>query len=409
MSTLGCFDAYIRKVFDWTGMGSHLEDGRTHPRIPMAKIVEGLLMGMVFRSPAISEIEWECREGVLKERIGAISDDSFGYGLEHLGPASLQEGWTRMARLMKRKGMLREGRYKPYVVGVLDGIETLASYSRSCDRCLRREIVGGDTPRIQYYHRSVVVCLVGYTFPIPIGMEMMRPGENEVACGERLLIRLVAGLGRRFLDIVVGDALYCTPAFFSTCRALGIAPVSVLKENQPELLREAAWQKKERSPAFGLDSPKEKMQVWDLPEVLWDTAGQDVRVIWGEGMERVVRERGKKREAHREEKRRIFVLCKTLATISPAMAYDLGRDRWQIDASLFQDMTRNWFLKHSTLHFSRAYENLLMLRLIAYFLFMSFMVRHLNARRMKKWRSATALAKALYLSAVWAAPWVSDA
>ena len=250
MSTLGCFDAYIRKVFDWTGMGSHLEDGRTHPRIPMAKIVEGLLMGMVFRSPAISEIEWECREGVLKERIGAISDDSFGYGLEHLGPASLQEGWTRMARLMKRKGMLREGRYKPYVVGVLDGIETLASYSRSCDRCLRREIVGGDTPRIQYYHRSVVVCLVGYTFPIPIGMEMMRPGENEVACGERLLIRLVAGLGRRFLDIVVGDALYCTPAFFSTCRALGIAPVSVLKENQPELLREAAWQKKRAFPSL---------------------------------------------------------------------------------------------------------------------------------------------------------------
>jgi hypothetical protein len=45
----------------------------------------------------------------------------------------------------------------------------------------------------------------------PVGLEMLRPGEDEVSCGINLLKRLRKDLGVRFLDLVIGDALYCTP------------------------------------------------------------------------------------------------------------------------------------------------------------------------------------------------------
>ncbi|MCK4763987.1 MAG: hypothetical protein KAW12_17425, partial [Candidatus Aminicenantes bacterium] len=53
-----------------------------------------------------------------------------------------------------------------------------------------------------YYHRAVVLSLVGYDSPIPIGIEMMKRGEDEVSCALRLLERVVANLGVRFLDWV---------------------------------------------------------------------------------------------------------------------------------------------------------------------------------------------------------------
>ena len=89
------------------------------------------------------------------------------------------------------------------------------------------------------YHRAVVLTLVGYDFPIPIGLEMMKKGEDEVKCALRLLKRIVEKLGVRFFDIAICDALYCTPDFFDECKKLGVIPGAVLKENQEKI--DWAW------------------------------------------------------------------------------------------------------------------------------------------------------------------------
>jgi hypothetical protein len=50
---------------------------------------------------------------------------------------------------------------------------------------------------------------------------------------------LVGPLGRRFLDVLVGGALYLQAPFVKEVERLGLAWAFPLKENQPELLREA--------------------------------------------------------------------------------------------------------------------------------------------------------------------------
>jgi hypothetical protein len=50
---------------------------------------------------------------------------------------------------------------------------------------------------------------------------------------------LVRHLGRRFLDLLVGDALYLQAPFVQEIERLGLDWAFTLKQNQPDLLREA--------------------------------------------------------------------------------------------------------------------------------------------------------------------------
>jgi hypothetical protein len=281
-STISSFEKYTNKVFQ---LGNHLdllEDGREDPQISISRIFMAFYYGFSFRLKAIDSIEEESRFGILRHRVGAISDDTLNYGLKHLCPQSLQTLWHMLSKRAKRNGMLRNSPFCDYIVGVMDCIEVYNSYNVECDHCLTRRVQTTQGEKIQYYHRAVVLTIVGFDFPIPIGLEMMEPGEDEVSCGLRLLKRLVSQLGKRFFDILIGDAGYCTPRFFEQCRKLGIIPGAVLKDNQENLLLSAQAQKKSSEPNLQQDGKRERAKVWDLPEVYWYTADKDVRVIYAE-------------------------------------------------------------------------------------------------------------------------------
>jgi hypothetical protein len=61
-----------------------------------------------------------------------------------------------------------------------------------------------------------------------------------------------------------------------------ILPGAVLKDNQENLLESALAQKKVTSPVIEIEADEEKLKLWDFGEVFWDTADQDVRVIWAD-------------------------------------------------------------------------------------------------------------------------------
>ena len=447
MTQIYNFERYSAKVFKMGHFLSLLEDNRKEPDIDIKNIFLGYFFGSALRMKATSTIEEETRDGVLKKRVGDISDDTIGYGLDHLDVKSVQEGWYMLARRAKRNGMLRNSPFHDYIVGVLDGIETYSSYSehRHCDRCLSRVVETNKGKKIQYYHKVVVLTLVGYDFPIPIGLEMIKKGEDEVNCALRLLKRIVENLGVRFLDIVICDALYCNPNFFDECKKLGIVPGAVLKENQENLLESARSQKKVNTPVIKIETDEEKLKLWDFGEVFWATADQDVRVIWADrevwekervgkkgkkkkkkkgkkGKKDEMGKKGKKRKKEQDnnenededelskiqslhlewrwvDKKNVFVFSKEINHLPSEVVYSIGRHRWDIDAKIFMDMVKHWHLKHKTLHFKNAYENMLSIRLIAYFVFMFFFYRHINSRRKKKIKTYIQMAIILYRSA----------
>ena len=412
MSQIYNFEKYGSKVFKLMDFLSMLQDDRKEPEINIQKIFLGYYFGSAFRMKATSTIEEETRKGVLRKRVGAISDDTIGYGLEHLRTESIQEGWYMLGRRAKRNGMLRDSPFDDYIVGVLDGIETYSSYNRKCNNCLTRKVTvkvegkgkgkgkkGKKVKKTQYYHKSVVLTLVGYDFPIPIGLEMMRKGEDEVKCAQRLLERIVNKLGVRFLDIVICDALYCTPNFFKACKKLDIHAGAVLKANQENLLESARSQTKITKPVINEETDKEKLKLWDLGEIFWDTADRDVRVIWADREVWERDESSKEKSSHWVEKRKVFAFSKEIDHLSTKVVYSIGRHRWDIDAKIFMDMGKHWHLKHKTLHFPKAYENMLSIRFIAYFAFMFFFYRHINSRRKEKIKSYIEMARTLYRSA----------
>ena len=98
------------------------------------------------------------------------------------------------------------------------------------------------------------------------------------------------------------------------------------------------------------------------------------------------------------------MVCRSCQTLDLLDRVSGPSDRHKIapgkrSAALFQDLAQHWFIKHPTIHFPTAYENLLIIRLIAYFLAMFFTCRHINARR-KTPLLFSYLATLLYQSAV---------
>ena len=210
-------EAYLDKVFGFSVLVSALPEGREFPQHPWKKVFDAVFLGAAMQIPSLLQIEAECCEGALAKRIGPISDDTIGYALQRQSPEPVFALSCEIARRLKRNGVLRSDWSRGLVVAAVDGIEICSSFVRCCDACMEREIehkVNGEMRTdIQYYHRIVVVAVVSTPFPIPLGLRFQKNGEGEVACALALLQDLDRQLGRRFLDVLVGDALYLQSPF----------------------------------------------------------------------------------------------------------------------------------------------------------------------------------------------------
>lgn len=388
------FEAYLDKVFGFPELVRALAEGRPFPRHPWKKVFDAVFLGAAMQIPSLLQIEWECRPGTLAKRIGPISDDTMGYALQRQSPSSLFALSCQIVRRLKRNGVLRSNWSRGLLVGAVDGIEICRSSARCCEVCLQRRVehqVDGerrtDTP---YYHRIVVVTLVSTPFPIPLGVRFQKDGEGEVGCALALLQDLVERLGRRFLDLLVGDALYLQAPFVKEVERLGLDWAFTLKENQPELLREA--KRFTQSLPTGVSSePDQELRWWHLPQVDWPVADRLVRVV------KTVRVQNQHRVTTPEpsdppskgqatvsrESTNFYVTNFALGSIPPLFLHQLNRSRWRIDTEVFQTITTDCHLKRPAVHQSTALVMLTMIRLLAYTLSLVFYHRQIrsHARR----------------------------
>src|SRR5437773_5577723 len=275
-------EAYLDKVFGFSSLVSALPEGREFPQHPWKKVFDAVFLGAAMQIPSLLQIEAECRDGALAKRIGPISDDTLGYALDRQSPKPVFALSCEIARRLKRNGVLRSNWSRGLLVAAVDGIEICSSFVRCCDACMEREMqhkVNGEMKTdIQYYHRIVVVVLVSTSFPIPLGVRFQKNGEGEVSCALALLQDLVGQLGRRFLDVLVGDALYLQAPFVKEVERLGLVWAFTLKENQPELLREAE-RLTQQSPAGVHAELGQEIRYWHLPDVDWPVADRQVRIV----------------------------------------------------------------------------------------------------------------------------------
>src|SRR6202166_3339023 len=379
-------EAYLDKVFGFSALVSALPEGRQFPQHPWKKVFAAVFLGAAMQIPSLLQIEAECHDGALAKRIGPISDDTLGYALERQSPQPVFDLSCEIARRLKRNGVLRSAWSRGLVVGAVDGIEICSSFARCCDACMEREVqhkVQGEIcTEIQYYHRIVVVVLVSTDFPIPLGVRFQKKGEGEVACALALLQDLVRQLGRRFLDVLVGDALYLQAPFVKEVERLGLVWAFTLKENQPELLHEAERLTQESSPGMEAQ-PDGEIRYWHLPEVDWPVAERGVRVVKTVRTEHQRRVIIREKDGHRTKSKTAMSQLSTnfyatnfeLGSISPLFIHQLSRSRWRIDTEVFQTITTDCHLKHPAVHQTTALVLLTMIRFLAYTLSLVFYCR----------------------------------
>jgi Transposase DDE domain len=388
------FEAYLDKVFGFSELVSALPEGRQFPQHPWKKVFDAVFLGAAMQIPSLLQIEAECGDGALAKRIGPISDDTIGYALERQTSAPLFALHCEIARRLKRNGVLRSDWSRGLVVGAIDGIEICSSFARCCDTCMKREVQhkvhGQMRTDIQYYHRIVAAALVSTPFPIPLGIRFQKDGEGEVSCALALLQDLVGQLGRRFLDLLVGDALYLQAPFVKEVESLGLDWAFTLKENQPELLREAE-RFTQGDPGGVCSESDQELRWWHLPEVDWPVGDRLVRVV------KIVRIQNQRRVTIRQqadlptkskatagrESINFYATNFSLGSIPPLFLHQLGRGRWRIDTEVFQTITTDCHLKHPAIHQSTALVVLTMIRLLAYTLSLVFYQRQVrsHARR----------------------------
>jgi hypothetical protein len=193
-----------------------------------------------------------------------------------------------------------------------------------------------------------------------------------------LLKELLEQLGRRFLDLLVADALYLQAPFITALEALGLDCVINLKDNQPELLAEA----RRILPGEGSADPQE-LQLWHAPEVYWPVSDRTVGVVKTlrrieHHRQRVRRdERGRKhaeKEIVLETSTNFYASNLELGSIPPVFIHQLGRSRWIIDSQVFQTMTTEGHLKKPSVHQGRgqALRVLTWIRVLAFTLTLVF-------------------------------------
>jgi hypothetical protein len=384
------FEVYLDKVFGFSRLVSAMPEGRQFPRHPWKKVFDAVFLGAAMQIPSLLQIEAECRGGALAKRIGPISADTIGYALERQAPEAVFALSCEIARRLKRNGVLRSDWSRGLLVGAVDGIEICSSFARCCDACMQREVQhkvdGVLRTDLQYYHRIVAVALVSTPFPIPLGVRFQKDGEGEVACALALLQDLVDQLGRRFLDLLVGDALYLQAPFVKEVERLGLDWAFTLKENQPELLSEAECFT--QGPAAGVHSePDREIRYWHLPQVDWPVADRSVRVVKTVRSEQLRRVTVSLQDGHRSkcpaavtrQSTNFYATNFELGSISPLFIHQLSRSRWRIDTEVFQTITTDCHLKHPAVHQSTALVMLTMIRLLAYTLSLIFYRRQVRS------------------------------
>jgi hypothetical protein len=384
------FEAYLDKVFGFSALVTALPEGRESPRHSWKKVFDAVLLGAAMQIPSLLQIEAECRDGALAKRIGPISDDTIGYALERQSPEPVFALSCEIARRLKRNGVLRSDWSRGLVVAAVDGIEICSSFARCCDACMEREIqrkVNGEMRTdIQYYHRIVVVALVSTPFPIPLGLRFQKNGEGEVSCALALLKDLDNQLGRRFLDVLVGDALYLQAPFVKEVERLGLVWAFTLKQNQPELLREAERFTQDSPIGVHAESGRE-IRYWHLPEIDWPVADRLVRVVKTvriENQRRVTvsqknNQRIKNKTAVTQESTNFYATNFELGSVSPLFIHQFSRSRWRIDTEVFQTITTDCHLKHPAVHQTTALVVLTMIRFLAYTLSLVFYQRQVRS------------------------------
>lgn len=372
------FCRYIVKVFDFGERIAQLKDPRLRPRIPTLAIWGSVFFLFVTRQRSLNAMEEQLRQPQRMERLigkKKPSADRMGDVLGLMDPDQLRGLLSGINHQVGRNKALQNG--WPFRVGAVDGHEFFSSRHRCCPQCCKRTVKVKKQKVVEYYHRGVVFHLVGFPIAMPLDVEMVRPGEGEVAAAKRLLKRALGSYGR-FFDVVLADGLYCVAPFINFCLAHGKQIISVLKGENRALLQDAQGLFSQMKPQIWKE-PGQRIQAWDVEGF---TSAEGVPVPL-----RVLHTQETITKRHRQDNRWVekvethswwWVTTLSVSQMPTHRFWKIGHRRWEIENDLFHTLVTYWSLDHCFKHEPLAITNFVLTLFITFVLLQSFYLGNLK-------------------------------
>lgn len=372
------FWRYATKVFHLLKLIAGLRDSRVHPLYSVQHVWQTVALLLATGRGSLHAIEADRharQPSGVKRGTGPPCDDTLGRVFDALDPEPLRQVLANIQHRLKRNKAL------PLVwnlrFAAVDGHEFFSSRKRHCKDCQQRTVKVGEEEVTEYYHQGVVCHLVGYDLALPLDVELLRPGEGEVAAARRLLERVFTNYPR-FFDAVLGDALYCEAPFFNFCSKHGKHVVAVLKGDDRELKRDAQLRFSEFAPVT-FTAQQRQIQAWDRDGFTTMT-GVDAKIrVLHSHEEWTSRSRvSGKWESKAESSDWWWATTIPIRQLPMPQLWKVGHSRWDIENDAFNCLRKSWGLNHCFWHTPRAILNFLLTIFVVYVLLQTFYQRNLK-------------------------------
>jgi hypothetical protein len=329
---------YVTRRLRLRGYLKNPGDGRPQPQIPAQALLWALLVGQILRQSSFHAVEALVRSSARRALAIAapFCDDTLGYFTARLDPQPTRQALLSLIRGAKRNKAFDNCRW----IGLaLDGTGAGWRAQPGCQLCRPRQ---NAAKQVQgYQHCLVMISVVGTGLSLPFDGEPYGPGDSEYAAGQRLLRRVVGGVGKRFAQYVVVDGKFATAPFLHTAGELGLRVVARLKDNLPELLAAAQQRFPCRPPTTVFQQGADRVELWDAEDFdPWESLDwETVRVFFY----RQHKPDGTVVEAY-------WLTNFPSSTVGPQALFRMAKSRWEIENQGFNEAKSRHGLEHICHH-----------------------------------------------------------
>lgn len=317
-------------------------DGRPQPQIPAQLLLWALLVGQILRQYSFHALEALVRSPARRNLSlsAPFSDDALGYFTERLDPGPTRQALLSIVRRAKRNKAFDDC----CRIGLaIDGTGAGWRTEQGCSLCRARR--NAQKQIIGYQHSFVLISVVGTGLSLPCDVEPYGPGDSEYAAGQRILRRVIGGLGKRFAQYVVVDGEFATAPFLHTVGDLGLWVVARLKDNLPELFTAAQKRFPSGPPTIVLQYGRDRVELWEADDFdPWDALSwETVRVFFY----RQHKPNGKVVEAY-------WLTNFPSSRVGVGALFGMAKSRWEIENEGFNEAKSRHGLEHICHHHANS-------------------------------------------------------
>jgi hypothetical protein len=317
-------------------------DGRSQPQIPAQLLLWAMLLGQILRQCSFHALEALVRSPARKNLAlsAEFSEDALSYFTERLDPGPTRQALLSiLSRAKRNKAFETSG-----CIGLaIDGTGAGWRTRQGCTLCRPKR--NAQEQILGHQHYFVLASVVGTSLSLPLDVEPYGPGDSEYAAGQRLLRRVIGGVGKRFAQYVVVDGEFSTAPFLHTAGDLGLRVVARLKDNLRELFAAAQKRFSSSPPTLVFQQGQDRVELWDAEDFdPWNTLRwETVRVF----RYRQHKPDGKVVEAS-------WFTDFPSSRVGPRALFLMAKSRWEIENQGFNEAKTRHGLEHICHHHANS-------------------------------------------------------